>query len=149
MTLSNLVSFLDHKKLIEANKIKDDDDSGFSNRLRIQKYVFIARYFGLRLPYDFNMHLHGPYSKNLTHDYYQLSDLNNSDGSLASFEKEKFLSLVQGKSDGWLEIAATILHKKGTVDDDILLDHVAWIKCDFTGEEIENVYSDLQCSILQ
>ncbi len=147
MTLTEFVNFLDQNGLIEKNKITFDDDDGFSNRLRLQKYVFLSKYFGLRLPYVFNMHLHGPYSQVLTGSYYNLSD-STANVISSSFDKEKFLNLLDAKNDGWLELASTLLHKKGTVEDDVLLEHVAWIKCDFTSEEIENVFSDLQCSNL-
>ena len=149
MTLKEFVNFLNDQNLIEINSITDDDDIGFNNRLRIQKYVFISKYFGLELSYAFNMHLRGPYSKNLSQDYYKLGATNGDDSNvLNSFNKEDFLRLIKGRSDGWLELAATILHKKGTVDDNVLLDNVAWGKPDFTGEQIKKVYDDLQCSTI-
>ncbi len=148
MALSEFVNFLDQNNLIEKNKIKNDDDDGFSNRLRIQKYVYISKYFGLDLPYIFDMHLHGPYSKTLSSSYYHLQDSTLSMDYTNSFKENDFLNLLRDKSDDWLELAATLLHKKGTVEDEVLLEHVAWIKCDFTSEEIENVFSDLQCSNL-
>lgn len=148
MALSEFVNFLDQNNLIEKNKIKNDDDDGFSNRLRIQKYVFLSKYFGLELCYPFDMHLHGPYSKALTDKYYHLPDSAVSIDPSSSFHAKDFLNLFQGKDDGWLELAATLLHKKGTVEDDVLLEHVAWIKCDFTSEQLDDVYSDLQCSNL-
>ena len=95
------------------------------------------------------MHLRGPYSKNLSQDYYKLDATNDNDSNvLNSFNKEDFLRLIKGRSDEWLELAATILHKKGTVNDNVLLDNVAWGKPDFTGEQIKKVYDDLPSSII-
>ena len=149
MALNEFVNFLNDENLIEIDCIEDDDDTGFSNRLKIQKYVFISKYFGSKFSYAFNMHLRGPYSKGLSRDYYRL-DATSSDESniLNSFNKEDFLRLIKGKSDGWLELAATILHKKGTVGDDVLLDHVAWVKPDFTYKQIEKAHDDLQSSAI-
>ena len=153
MALNEFVDFLDQNNMITKERITDDSDEGFSNRLRIQKYVFLSKYFGLKLPYNYNMHLNGPYSKNLSHDYYRIDSSNNNSNNnsnvLNSLDRDEFLNLIQEKSDGWLELATTILHKKGIIDDDVLLDHVAWVKCDFSNEEIEKVYSDLQGTILQ
>ena len=147
MALNEFVDFLDQNKMIAKEHITDDSDEGFNNRLRIQKYVFLSRYFGLNLPYSYNMHLKGPYSKDLVRDYYNIDDSNNNPNALNSLNRDKFLNLVREKSDGWLELAATILHKKGTIDDELLLEYIAWIKCDFSDEEIEKVHSDLQGSI--
>ena len=149
MALNEFVDFLDQNNMITKEHITDDSDEGFSNRLRIQKYVFLSRYFGLNLLYNYNMHLNGPYSKNLSRDYYKIDNSNNNPSVLNALNRDEFLNLVQKKSDKWLELAATILHKKGTIDDDLLLEHVAWIKCDFSDKEIEEVYSDLQSTILQ
>ncbi len=149
MALSEFVDLLDQNNMITKEHITDNNDKGFSNRLRIQKYVFLSKYFGLELPYNYNMHLNGPYSKKLSHDYYRIDNSNRDSNALNSLNHDKFLNLVQGKSDGWLELAATILHKKGIIDDEVLLDHIAWIKCDFSHEEIEKVYGDLQNAILQ
>ena len=149
MTLKEFVNFLNDENLIEIDNIADDDDTGFNNRLRIQKYVFISKYFGLELSYVFNMHLRGPYSKDLSQDYYKLDAVNDGNPNIFdSFNKEDFLRLVKGRSDEWLELAATILQKKGTVNDNVLLDNVAWGKPDFTGKQIEKTYDDLQCNNL-
>ena len=149
MALNEFVDFLDKNNMIAKEHITDDSDEGFSNRLRIQKYVFLSRYFGLKFQYSYNMHLKGPYSKGLVRDYYNMDDSNNNPNALNSLNRDKFLNLVREKSDGWLELAATILYKKGTIDDKLLLEYIAWIKCEFSNEEIEKVYSDLQGTILQ
>ena len=96
MTLKEFVNFLNNENLIEIDNIVDDD-TGFNNRLRILKYVFISKYFGLDLPYVFNMHLRGPYSKNLSQDYYKLDETSDGDSNIFnSFNKEDFLRLVKG-----------------------------------------------------
>lgn len=151
MTLANFLAFLDTNTLVNLNKIAEDSDEGFSNRLKTQKYVYLAKYFGLDFKYNYGMHLHGPYSRRLTGDYYQLgSSAADSTGTLDSiFNSERFLEVLKDKDENWLEIAATILHKRGTVEEDSLLEYVSWIKCEHTGEFIDRVYSDLKETILQ
>jgi len=151
MSLGNFLAFLDSNTLVDLNKITDDGDEGFSNRLKTQKYVYLAKYFGLDFGYNYGMHLHGPYSRSLTGDYYRLgsSASNNSDTLDPTFDSEKFLDTLKDKDENWLEIASTILHKKDTVDEDSLLEYVSWIKCEHTGDFIDSVYADLKQTILQ
>ena len=40
----------------------------FEDRLKIQKYVYLADRYGLKSGYDFDMYLHGPYSTQLAED---------------------------------------------------------------------------------
>lgn len=151
MALENFLAFLDTNTLVNLNKISEDSDEGFSNRLKTQKYVYLAKYFGLDFGYNYGMHLHGPYSRGLTGDYYRLgSSASNSTSTLDStFDSEKFLRVLKDKDENWLEIAATILHKRGTIEEGSLLEYVSWIKCEHTGEFIDSVYSDLKETILQ
>ncbi len=79
----------------------------FKSRLMLQKYVFIAKRFGLDLGYDYSLYIRGPYSRDLAYDYYHLPD--ESEELPKSFKFEEFLSLVEGKDSEWLEVAATIL----------------------------------------
>jgi uncharacterized protein YwgA len=82
----------------------------FSHRFKLQKYVFLAKFFGWNNNYSYNVYLRGPYSKGLADDYYKIEN-----GELAplviltTFDTTSFLHLIDGKEDFWLESAATII----------------------------------------
>jgi len=43
----SFLRFLEDKELATVKDIPNEDDSGFVNRFRIQKYVYLADRFGL------------------------------------------------------------------------------------------------------
>ncbi|MDF2737053.1 MAG: hypothetical protein K0S93_909 [Nitrososphaeraceae archaeon] len=127
--MNNLALFI-HK--LEDNglltfKVIGDSDEHFNNRLKIQKYVYLAKYFGLDLGYDFDMYLHGPYSSRLTSSYYNVArnttNLNSITGNLDNtFREREFFDYIGNKDKEWLEVASTLL-------------------------ELSNHYSDKECLI--
>lgn len=99
----NLASFL--KALDEAD-ILSFNKKRFTHRLKLQKYVYIARNFGFKAPYNFSLYLHGPYSSSLADDYYAIDDFQNEE----SIElDERFVKLVKNRSEKWLELASTVI----------------------------------------
>lgn len=142
MELVAFLRFLDENKMIDMDRITDDNDEGFSNRLRVQKYVYLAKYFGYGFPYDYSMHLCGPYSKQLTRDYYRLDTLPRPQ-PLNFPRKGEFLELLKTKSEDWLEIASTIIEKKGEIKRENLLAHIKFIKPNHTMDFIERVYGEM------
>lgn len=96
----------------------------FEDRLKLQKYVYLADRFGLKSGYDFNMYVYGPYSPKLAEDYYKQLD---AEAPLPpEFRSQDFIKLVKGKDARWLEIAATIISvyeynkEKGISEEDIV-----------------------------
>ncbi|MEM4497354.1 MAG: hypothetical protein QW692_00825 [Nitrososphaerota archaeon] len=83
----------------------------FDKRFLLQKYVFLARYFGLDLGYDYSLYIYGPYSRELADDYYELAGQRVlPEADLPSgFDAEGFIELVRGRDARWLEVAASIL----------------------------------------
>lgn len=80
------------------------------HRIRMQKYVFLAKEFGLDVEYDYNMYLHGPYSPALAEAYYEgLDDVTVSEDALDGLDTDRFLEVVAGKDTRWLELASTLV----------------------------------------
>ena len=146
--LSEFLHFLDDKKLISVDDIPNDDGVGFTNRFRIQKFVYLAKYFGLDLGYGHSMYMYGPYSSKLASDYYEITKDFKKDktGELSTkFNSDGFVNLVKDKDDGWLEIATTLLDQKPRfIEDSKLVNHVESIKCNYTVEYIQNVLNNLK-----
>jgi len=125
--LRKLASFI---KALENAGIYEFEIDEFYNRLKLQKFVFLARSFGIAdLDYPYNMYLRGPYSPSLADDYYELADAENWEKYVdkryvAKIERskdfEKFVKLVKGRDSTWLEVAATMVgfwkHLKRYVD---------------------------------
>lgn len=59
--LGSFIKFLESKGLVEFDIVGDSDEC-FVNRVKLQKYVYIAQRFGLELPYKHSIYLYGPYS---------------------------------------------------------------------------------------
>ena len=64
-SLQNFINFLHNYAIIDKNSIQEESDNGFKNRLKLQKFVYLAKKFGWNLEYDFSMYKHGPYSPGL------------------------------------------------------------------------------------
>jgi uncharacterized protein YwgA len=116
--LSAFIYALEDRSLLEFN-ILDDNERSFVNRFLIQKYVYLAKHFGLDMGYGFSMYLHGPYSRTLANHYYQLAEEDameeaafgfvNRPSDLNGLQVKPFFDFVNGRDLEWLE-AATTLH---------------------------------------
>ncbi|GBE57040.1 hypothetical protein BMS3Bbin16_01255 [archaeon BMS3Bbin16] len=97
---------------VEALKeasVLDFKVSYFNNRLKLQKLVYLAdAYYRIKLGYgnSYNMYIHGPYSPNLAEDYYKIDIITPAETVNLT---DEFTRLVKGKSEEWLELAATAL----------------------------------------
>lgn len=144
--LSSFIRFLEEGELLDFSTFN------FDTRLRIQKYVYLSRRFGLEWEHSYNMYRYGPYSTSLAEEYYGLhkSGMPESATELpASFRINEFMNLVDGRSSGWLEIAATLIDQRimfythGRLDGGKLVRHVESIKHDYTVDFINSVFNDL------
>ena len=105
--LGNLATFV---KALESGDIHKFSPNNFISRLRLQKYVYLARSFGFDFDYNYNLYLRGPYSPDLAEDYFQLEEKRvELDLSIPADKFDRFATLVKGKDHRWLEIASTIL----------------------------------------
>ncbi|RLI89817.1 MAG: hypothetical protein DRO98_00275 [Archaeoglobales archaeon] len=105
--LSKLAKFVN---LLREAKIHKFNINSFESRVRLQKYVYIAKeIFGMKFDYPFNLYLRGPYSSALADDYYKLPEF-QGDLSKVRYDKnkfEKFKEFVKGKTPAELEVIAT------------------------------------------
>jgi len=95
------------------------DMNTFSNRLRLQKIIYLMQADGFSFGYNFSYYLRGPYSTDLTSDgfnadFKSIKPLEFSDQA----QEDKFIKFIEfisphQEADDWLEIAASIhlLHK--------------------------------------
>jgi uncharacterized protein YwgA len=103
---STLRAFLD---VLEAEIGWQFDLHNFDDRLRLQKFVFLASAFGFDHPYSYGMHLRGPYSPPLAQDYYSdLTSIEPDEDAVRTFDSDRFVQLVENRDTRWLEVAATL-----------------------------------------
>jgi uncharacterized protein YwgA len=146
----SFIKFLENNHLLMFNVLEDNEKS-FVNRLKIQKYTYLAKYYGLDLGYSHSMYKRGPYSPSLAITYYDLAknpksyEIEAKKSLPKSFDATDFLSLVKGKDVAWLEIATTILDQKERFNNETeLVKHVELIKCDYKLSFIKSVLKDLK-----
>jgi uncharacterized protein YwgA len=107
--------------------------NSFEDRVRLQKYVHVAKFCGLDLGYKFVAYLNGPYSYELVDDCFKADAESCGFTGLDSFDSEKFVRAVKGRDLAWLIVATTILSVKENnpgISEDRLVEIAA---------EIENV----------
>lgn len=149
--LVHFITFLSRHDMIDPSVIAKDSEEGFINRLKLQKYTYLAKYFGLDMGYNYTMYLHGPYSPTLTDDYYELEAIHAlrpqmSIRPLGGFERLKFINFLNDKDSDWLEVASTLLSLRGYFKDKECLlerttnmkDHIPKTKIESTLTELEN-----------
>ena len=148
--LGSFLKLAQNEGLVEMDLMPNDDDEGFRSRYRAQKYVYLAKYFGLDLKYEYTKYYYGPYSPDLGDRCFEISkELEGVEEQRlsAGFDSKKFFKFVGSKSDIWLEIATTILDQVywfPDEDEDEIVDHVEYIKYGNPKEYIRSVFHDLR-----
>lgn len=116
-------------------------------RIKIQKFVFIAKYFGWDNAYNYNMYHHGPYSPALSDDYHSNEIFENTPLQIQNFNLESFKKFVGNKSTDYLEAASTILYYKRfnhyiTIND--ALNELNRIKPHIPSNIVKTAYNDVK-----
>ena len=120
----------------------------FGERIRLQKYIFIATKMGLctAVPLDYSMYIRGPYSSTLADIYFNEHAWDTPLFSVNEFDARRYASLLGGRDTTWLELCATILYvmpfvpvRKGIADTATLVRRIQELK-PFSAEEIRTVY---------
>jgi uncharacterized protein YwgA len=113
--LAQFIKYLEENKLVQFDIIGPGFRRG-RNRFRIQKHVFLAKYFGLDFSYDYDIYEYGPYSRKLARDYHELA-INHKKkydpvkpNLPESFHSEDFLNFVKNKDLRWLDVAVTLIN---------------------------------------
>jgi uncharacterized protein YwgA len=112
-------------KLILDSLGIDSDIKSLSNRIGIQKAIYLAKICGIDLGYSYNWYVHGPYSPELTKDYYILSNtISCGDNEYKDYELTSSLDSSLNKTKklmqkppgvrlsqtDWLELISSIIY---------------------------------------
>ena len=144
-----LNSMKDELDFSDAGDFKDKVHlkENFRFRIKIQKFVYLAKYFGWENSYSYNMYHHGPYSPALADDYHSSEVFENYPLQIQNFDLNSFKKFVANKSTDYLEAASTILYYKKfkpnfTVNDAI--NNLNRIKPHIPSNIVENAYCDVK-----
>jgi len=157
-TLHGFMAYLEKNGLVKFD-MRNEGEPGFNSRHRLQRYVFLARRFGLDMHYEYDMCLYGPQSRALMGDYLKYIENHSGrrDGGTAmaqivirlpeSFRGAEFLDFVRGRDDDWLYVATTLMDRSGTLPDrNDLIENVEWTTPRFSIEYIAGVLDELQAA---
>lgn len=146
-----LLSIVSKLGNVNIQKLKED----FSERLLIQKTAYLLQVFDLNLGYRYTWYLHGPYSKELTTDIYNINtslkvvEIHFTD----EFFKNKFQKLLDFLSDKnkdprWLELITSVhfLRHLNKPKEEIL--KIITIEKNFTEDDFNHAWSYLKSNSL-
>jgi uncharacterized protein YwgA len=154
MKLQDFMCFLHENKLVDLHSVPRKDETGSINRLKLQKYVYLAQTclkndFG----YEFSIYNNGPYSPELANYYYEKLDTSGIDADeeikknwkLDTNFTKTFLDLFKDKYLDWLVIASTLIDTTNYFEDEQeILNKVYVMKSDNSKNYINDVWKELK-----
>jgi len=82
-------------------------------RIKVQKLVYLSKFFGWDNPYNFTLAERGPYSVELKHDYLDNGLFKEIPEKIEGFKESSFLKLVNDKNILFFEAISTMLYTIG------------------------------------
>lgn len=150
-TIGHFIYFINSLKDVLSFKNNDDFSiqikKNFNFRLKVQKFVYIAKYFGWNHDYEYNLYIRGPYSSALADEYYNMDIYNNySPVKIDDFNLDSFKNFVKDKSIHYLESASTILfylNDNSNLSCEKAIEELHKIKPYIDSEIVSNAYNDI------
>lgn len=99
------------------NELNCMDISSLTNRIILQKKIYLLQKFGFDLGYDYKWYWYGPYSVLLNKDYYNIDKMDNTNVLLNKSQEDalyKLSELLKGNEDSlkFVEMAASLIFIK-------------------------------------
>jgi len=148
-TLEEFLSFLK----VSCGFGFDTDKHCFGDRIKLQKYVYMAMRMGLepKEQLDYSMYIRGPYSSDLADIYFNQESWRRPLFDRDGFDAHKFISTVGYRDTRWLEVACSILYiyrdslarYTELTDVEAVYEELRLLK-DFTKNEVSDVYIELR-----
>jgi uncharacterized protein YwgA len=134
--LINILKLIGIKSIsdIKESENTEEDDKSFERRLRIQKIMcfIISKKLDRDLNYLYSLYLRGPYSPDLSKDYFSISEdeFENTEDVLGENSLLKpWIEQLNKKDPLWLEIASTLkMLKDSHYNDEEAVDRVIEMK---------------------
>ena len=127
----------------------------FSDRLKLQKLVYLLQAFGVYLGYDFSWYLRGPYCSLLAHNGFSLQEIYDMIPAGIKLRSRRdrdnftrFLRFVKDKKIDDLEIAASLHYLKkvhgGQISDEGIIKRVTKKRDSFTREQVDGIWKEMK-----
>lgn len=151
MKLKDFMCFLHDNKLIDLHSLLKKDEMGCINRLKLQKYVYLAQTcLNNNFGYEYSVYNNGPYSPELTNYYYETMDMNRINADIRNRNwnydnsfTQRFLDLFKDKELEWLVIASTLIDSTNYFEvEQEILNKVYAIKSDYSKNYIDDVWNE-------
>lgn len=118
-------------------------------RIRIQKLVFLSKFFGWENNYHFNFHLRGPYSIELSKVYRNLNESLKNASMNPDLRIDSFKEFINGQTNSFLEATSTILYyanklRLKSVDETKIIRILSYLKPDIPKKIIKEVYKRIK-----
>lgn len=126
-SMKETLPFEDEKDF--RKKIKESKEF----RIKVQKLVYLSKFFGWDNKYHFNFHKHGPYSCELSHDYKMLSENLSLKSGNMNLELDSMRNFIQNHPTEFLEATSSILYyikkvNSNNVNVNEILDILSYLK---------------------
>jgi uncharacterized protein YwgA len=154
MKLQDFMCFLHENKLVNLHNVLRKDEIGSINRLKLQKYVYLAQTcFKNDFGYEFSIYNNGPYSPELANYYYEkldtigidADDIIKKNWKLDTNFTKRFLSLFKDKELDWLVIASTLIDTTNYFEEEQeILNKAYAMKSDYSKNYIDDVWKELK-----
>ena len=134
----------------------------FSDRLKLQKMIYLLQAFDVYLGYDFSWYLRGPYCSVLAHNGFHLQTIYDRVPDSVDLKNkrdrknfERFLKFVRNKTVDELEIASSLHYLKtihgngGGMSDGEILEKTANKQKRFTREQTDAIWKEMsECRLV-
>lgn len=147
--INNLVYFLNSVK--DTLPFKDENDfmekiqKDKDFRIRVQKLVYLSKFFGWENPYIFTLAPRGPYSVELKQAYVENNILERFPEEINDFKIGSFIEFVHDKNLLFLEAATTILYQfDEKTDEDKFISSIESLKRHIPPNIIRNAYGSIK-----
>lgn len=150
--INNLKFFL--KSIKETLPFDDENDfkqkiTGNKDfRIKVQKLVYLSKFFGWNNTYHFNFHERGPYSIELTEDYKNLFEPYKSHPNAFNFKIGSFKEFVENQNNEFLEASSTILYyisktNIDSIDKKTMLEIISYLKPHIPKETVDDAWEKI------
>ena len=136
LKLMGIKSISEVKEIDNTKNVEYGKNKPFELRLRIQKVVFFISHGKLDkdLNYSYPIYIRGPYSEDLSKDYFSISEeeFNNAKKVALEPKVKRLIKYLNKKDNLWLEIASTLytLIDFGDYEEDEAMDRIMELKHD-------------------
>ena len=142
----HLLYFLNTQKdnlgFVDELDFIDKIRNSFDFRFKVQKYVFISKYFGWNHHYNYNLYINGPYSTALANDYYAHDIFKNDPLKITAFDLNSFNEFIFEKNNFYLEATSTILFEELSSLDEAV-DRLNELKPYITKDIVKKSFEDI------